>query len=176
MTSNLNDFISNFKGGARPNRFRVQITWPGLVGTPNVRDEIVVTAAQMPASVMGIIQVPYKGRQIPLPGDRTFEDWTITVVNDITFSHRNAFERWSNLINAHEANVAGTDNYRNLLGTMDVVHLDRNDKVIKTIKLFNAWPSNISAIDLGYDQNDVLEQYQVTLSYSHWGSGNSPTS
>ena len=171
----INDFIANFKGGARPNRFRVQITWPGIVGTPNVRDEIVVSAAGLPASVIGVIPVPYKGRQIPVPGDRTFEDWTITVVNDTTFSHRNAFERWLNLINAHEANVQGTDTYKNLLATVDVVQLDRDDKILKTVKLFNVFPTNVAQIDLGYDQNDVLEQYTVTFSYSHWGSGNTPT-
>lgn len=169
----INDFISNFRGGARPNRFRVQITWPGLVGAPDVRDEIVVSAAGHPASVVGIVPAAYQGRQIPIPGDRTFEDWTITVVNDKSFSHRNAFERWSNLINSHEGNIQGADSFRNLVGTLDVVQLDRDDSVLKTYKLFNAWPNNIAQIDLGYDQNDVLEQYTVTFSYSHWGS---PTS
>jgi len=171
----INDFISNFKGGARPNKFRVQITWPGLVGTPNVRDEIVVNAAGLPASVIGVIPVPYKGRQIPVPGDRTFEDWTITVINDTTFSHRNAFERWLNAVNGHESNLQNTDSYKNLLGTVDIVQLDRDDRIIKTVKLFNAFPTNVAQIDLGYDQNDMLEQYTVTWSYSHWASGTTPT-
>lgn len=174
--SNLNDFISSFRGGARPNRFRVQISYPAIVGTPDIRDDVVVTAAGMPASIMGQILVPYRGRQIPIPGDRTFEDWTVTVINDTTFSHRNAFERWSNLMNAHEGNIQGTDSYRNLVGTVDVVQLDRDDTILKTIKLLNCWPSNIAQIDLGYDQNDILEQYTVTWSYSHWQSLNSPTS
>ena len=169
----INDFIASFKGGARPNRFRVQITWPGLVGTPNVRDEIVVSAAQHPSSQVGVVQAPYQGRFIPLPGDRTFEDWTINVLNDKSFSHRNAFERWSNLINSHEGNIQGTDDYRNLVGTVDVVQLDREDVILKTYKLFNAWPSIVAPIELGYDQNDVLSQYSVTFSYSHWQSATS---
>ena len=166
----LNEFLANFKGGARPNKFRVQITWPGAVGTPNVRDEIIVSAASMPASVMGVVQVPYLGRQIPVPGDRTFEEWTLTAVNDISHSHRNAFERWSNLINSHEGNVQGADEFRDYATTINVTQLGLDLAPLKTVKLYNAWPSNIAQIDLGYDQNDTLEQYQVTFSYSHWES------
>lgn len=168
MTSSISNFIANFRGGARPNRFRVSITWPGAVGAPNVRDEIVVIGAGMPASVLGTVLAPFRGRQIPLPGDRVFEDWTITVVNDISFSHRNAFERWSNLILAHEGNVQGTQNYKDLLATIDISHLDRNDNVLKTIKLQNAYPTNIAQIDLSYEDNDLLERYTVTFAYSHW--------
>lgn len=171
----INDFISSFKDGARPNRFEVQITWPALVGAPDVRDKIVVNAAAHPASVVGIVQVPYQGRQIPLPGDRTFEDWTITVVNSKTFSHRNALERWSNLINSHEGNSQGADSLRDLMGTLDVTQLDRDRNVLKTYKLYNAWPNNIAQVDLGYDQNDILETFTVTFSYSHWSSPTSST-
>ena len=122
----------------------------------------------MPASNVGQILVPFQGRQIPVPGDRTFEEWTMTVVNDVSFSHRNAFERWSNLINAHEGNVQGTDNYKNILGTINVSQLGNGDTVLKTVRLLNAFPTNIAQIDLGYDNNDALEQYSVTFSYSHW--------
>jgi len=171
----INDFKSNFLGGARPNRFRVQLTFPGAVGSPNVRDEFIVTAAALPSSILGVIPVPYQGRQIPVFGDRTFEDWTITLNNDTTFSHRNVFERWMNLINSHEGNVQGVSDYRNLVSTLDVVQLDRDDRIIKAYKLYNAWPNNVSQIDLGYDQNDTLELFTVTFSYSHWGSPTSVT-
>lgn len=169
----INDFISNFKDGARANRFRVQITWPALVGTPNKRDDLVIESAQLPSSVMGIVQVPYMGRQIPIPGDRTFEDWTMNVKNHIEFSHRNAFERWSGLINAHEGNVQETENIRDLVSVIDVSQLDRGNNVVKTYKLYNCWPNNIAPIEVGYDQNDTIEMYAVTWSYSHWSS---PTS
>lgn len=169
----INDFLANFRGGARPNRFRVQITWPGIVGTPNVRDEFVVTAAAHPASVLGSVPVPYQGRQIPIPGDRTFENWTITVVNDKTFSHRNAFERWSSLINSHEGNVQATESFRDLTSVLNVSQLDRDDTVLKVYKFYNAWPVNIAQIDLGYETNDQLETYTVEWAFSHWTS---PTS
>jgi len=169
----INQFLSNFKGGAPANRFKVQITWPGAVGSPNVRDEFVVNAAQHPASVLGQIPVAYQGRQIPIPGDRTFEDWTITVVNDKSYSHRSAFERWSNVINSHEGNIQGADTLRDMVSTIDVHQLDRDGSILKTYKLYNAWPNNVSPIELSYDQNDVLQTFTVTFAYSHW---HSPTS
>lgn len=168
----ITEFISQFQQGARPNRFRVQITWPGIVGAPNVRDEIVIQAASLPPSNMGVVNVPYKGRQVPIQGDRTFEPWLITVLNDTTFSHRNAFERWSDLANGHESNLQATQSWKALVATIDVVQLDRDDNELKRIKIYNAWPQIIGEIALGYDQNDAIETFPVTLAYSHWEAAN----
>lgn len=172
----IDTFIANFQNGARANRFRVAINWPGLVGTPNVRDDIVVSAAALPSSIVGVVQVPYMGRQIPIPGDRTFEDWTITILNDTSFSHRNAFERWSNAILSHRGNIQASPSYRDFVTNISVVQLDRADTIIKTFTLRNAWPTNITQIDLGYDQNDTIETYTVTFAYTDWDSPNSPIS
>lgn len=172
----ITDFIANTKNFARPNKFRVQITWPAVVGTPNIRDEFVVTSAGMPASMVGTVLVPYMGRQIPIPGDRTFEDWTINVLNDTSHSHRNAFERWLNLINSHEGNVQGVDSYKDLTAVIDVTQLSQAGLPLKNIKLLNAWPNNLSQIDLAYDMNDMPAQFSVTFAYSHWASPSTPTS
>lgn len=167
----INEFMGNFRGGgARPNRFRVQITWPALVGTPDVRDEIVVEAAQLPSSTVGVIKAPYKGRTVDLPGDRTFEPWTCTITQDTSFSHRNALERWQELLNGYETNVQGTDTYRNLISTINVTHLGVDDKILKVYRFFNAWPSEVGSVELGYDQNDILEKFTVTWGFSHFES------
>lgn len=170
MPQDINSFIASFRGGARPNRFKVIITWPTIAGTPNIQDEFVVTAAQLPASVISPVIVPYKGRQIPVPGDRIFEEWTATILNDVTFSHRNAFERWLNAINSHQGNISGSSNYKDMLGTIDVIQLDRDDATLKSVRIYNAFPTNLTPIDLGYDQNDIMEIYTVTFSMSHWES------
>lgn len=171
----IDTFISAFQGGARSNRFKVIITWPGIVGAPNVRDEIVVSGAALPASFVGTIQAPYMGRQIPIPGDRTFEDWTINVQNDVSFSHRNAFERWSNKILSHSGNTQEASNYKDLVTNITVHQLDRDDNIIKSFVLKNAWPTNIGQIDLSYDANDQIEVYPVTFSYTFWESLQTPT-
>src|ERR1035437_10054385 len=74
----IDDVVTQFEGGARANRFAVAITWPGLISAPNVRDNIMVTGASLPSSILGVAQTAYMGRMIPIPGDRIFEDWTIT--------------------------------------------------------------------------------------------------
>jgi len=164
----IDTFIANFAGGARPNRYRVIITYPAAVGSPNIRDEIVCRAASLPSSTVGMIPVPYMGRTIPVPGDRIFEDWTATFFNDISMSHRNIFERWSNLINAHEGNIQGTPSYKDLLATIDVSQLDRQDNVIKTVRVLNAFPITVTPVDFAYDANDIVSEFTVSFAYSHW--------
>lgn len=168
----IDTFIANFSGGARPNRYRVIITYPTAVGTPNVRDEILCRAAGMPSSNIGMIPVPYKGRTIPVPGDRVFEDWTATFFNDVSMSHRNTFERWSNLIMSHEGNIQETNSYKDLLATIDVSQLDRKDNVVKTVRLLNAFPTMVTQIDLAYDANDIPSEFSVSFAYSHWEDAN----
>jgi hypothetical protein len=164
----IENFVSNFQGGARPNRFRVILTWPAAVGTPNVRDEIVIQAAGLPASTIGIVQVPYMGRTIPIPGDPTFEDWNITVVNDRSFSHRNAFERWHELMIGRETNVQTPASFKDLLVNADVFQLDRDDKILKSYKFYHMFPTLVSQIDVDYNNNDQLELFNVTFSFAYW--------
>lgn len=105
---------------------------------------------------------------IKVPGDRVFDPWVMTVRNDIDFSHRNVFERWHNLINSLEGNLQGTDDYRNIYGTIDVLQLGENDRVLKTYKLINAFPINVSQIELAYDQNDSIEEFTVDIAYTYF--------
>lgn len=170
MTISINDFIANFRGGARPNKYRVAITWPAASGTPNVQDQFFILSASLPSSVMAPVIVPFMGRQIPVPGDRIFEDWTVTVLNDTSFSHRNSFERWMNAMNGHIDNLAHSSNYKDFLATMEVTQLDRDESVLKVVTIHNAFPTNVSQIDLGMADNDVVEQFSVTFSLSHWES------
>ena len=141
----IQDFVQNFGIGARANRFKIQITWPTGVTTPSVADYIVCTAGTLPSSIIGVASVPYFGRQIPLPGDRQFEDWTVTIHNSTTFSHRNAFESWSNQILSHETNVQTFANFGAMTANILVQQLDRvgtddsDANVLKTFTLQNAW-------------------------------------
>lgn len=168
MTS-VNEFIKNFKGGARNDRFRVIINYPAAIGgTPNKQDYLVVTTAALPGSTVTPANVFFQGRQIPILGDRQNEPWTMTVLNDTDFSHRNAFTRWLNQIMSHEGNVQGTANWRDLLGVIEVQQLDRDDTVLKIVKLYNAFPDNMSQVDLDYGSVDQVEIYSVTFAYSHW--------
>jgi len=165
MATNIHDFKQSFKGGVRPNLFRCNITH--AVGIPQM--EFLCKAAQIPASTIGNIDVPFRGRQLKVPGDRTFADWTVTVLNDPQFAIRAAFEEWSARITHHAVNVS-TLTHNNIYGQSTVVQLDRNGGNLRTYRVEDIYPTEIAAIDLGMDTNDTVEEYAVTFAVNNWHS------
>ena len=131
--------------------------------------EFLARGGQIPAASLGTITVPYRGRQLKLPGNRTFADWTITILNDNSFSVRNAFEEWSNLINSHDGNV-GPASLGEIFQTWQVEQLDQSGNTIKTYEFQGCWPVEVGAIDLSADANDTIEEYSVTIAYQFWTS------
>ena len=165
--------ISKFKGllgagGARPNQFRVIITFPRYVSSvPDTEYSLLVTGAALPASTVNPTIIQYRGREVKLAGERIFDPFTITVVNDTAMSLRRPFEEWMNGMNDLEANT-GILNPIDYQVDMSVEHLDRNDDPLMTYVLYNAFPINMSEIGLQYGQNDVIEEFTVTFNYSHY--------
>ena len=165
MAANIHDFKQSFKGGVRPNLFRCNITH--AVGIPQL--EFLCKAAQIPSSVIGNIDVPFRGRQLKVPGDRTFADWTVTVLNDPQFAIRAAFEEWSARITHHAVNVS-TLTHNNIYGQATVVQLDRNGGNLRSYRVEDIYPTEIAAIDLGMDTNDTVEEYAITFAVNNWHS------
>jgi len=164
--------ISQFKGllgagGARPNQFRVLLTFPQLVGANIGEASLLVTGAALPASNVNPTLLQYRGREVKLAGERIFDPWTITVVNDTEFKLRRPFERWMNLMNNLVTNRGETrpSSYQT---EITVTHLDRNDVPLQTYVLADAFPINMSEIALQYGQNDVVEEFTVTFQYQHY--------
>ncbi len=144
-------------------------------GGPSRKLQFLCKAASLPSSTVGIIPVPFRGRQLKIAGDRTFEEWTITVINDTDFAIRNAFEGWMNTINAHVANV-GPSGLNSYIQQAQVEQFTRegpsvNPGSIKTYLFEGCWPSTVSAIDLSYESGDAIEEFTVTLQYQYWTSG-----
>jgi hypothetical protein len=166
----VDDFKAALKGGgARPNLFQATITFPGAV---NAGGDIALTTfmckgAQLPASVMSPIPVGFRGRQIQIAGDRTFEPWTVNIINDTDFTVRNSMERWMNAINAHSANT-GLTNPASYQADMYVDQLDKDGSVLKKYAFRGAFPTNVSAIDLAYDNNDTIEEFTVEFQIQYW--------
>jgi len=172
--------IENFKsalrtGGVRPALFRVQ----GNIGRTSLPDQVgfLVKTASLPASTIGEIAVPYRGREIKLPGKRTYESWDITILSDGEFNLRNAFERWMNDLNDTVENTASEQHNLNnvLFPTWSIDQLDRTGSPIKTYTFLHCWPTSISSIETTYD-NETLAEFTVTLAYSYFvsndGTGN----
>ena len=167
----IDDFKANLiGGGARANQYRVTITAPtGIaIGLDVRRTSFLVTASNLPAQTLGEIAIPFRGRQIYIAGDRTFDEaWTTTFINDTDFMIRNAMERWSNGINdlAAGTGVIAPADYQT---DLTVEHLDRDDTVLKSYIFRSAWPTGVTAIELTSEAADAIEQFDVTWRYQHF--------
>jgi hypothetical protein len=166
----VDDFKSKLRGGgARPNLFKATINFPVYANGDVELASFMCKAAQLPASSTNMLPVPFRGRELKVAGDRTFEDWTVTIINDTDFTVRDAMERWMNGINAHSANT-GLTNPVDYQADLIVEQLDRDESVIKKYNFRGAFPVSVGSIVLDYDTRDQLEVFDVTFSYQYWES------
>jgi len=177
--ANIADFKAQMiGGGARPNQFRVELTFPSYVTLGIVagqRAQFLCKAAQLPASTIETIPVLYRGRPVNFAGERTFQPWTVTIFNDTTFGIRNALEQWQSGIQNYNT-TNGRTNPTDYQVDLTVHQLDRNGATIKTYKFVDAFPTNISAIGLDYEQQNAIEQFDVEFQYNFFTSNTGATS
>ena len=167
--------ITGFKsklagGGARPNLFEVELAFPDALNIDNdvkEKSRFLVKAASLPASNIAPIDINFRGRILKVAGDRTFDTWTITVMNDVDFAIRNAFELWMNQINKLSDNT-GTTNPAEYQPDAFVHQLDRDGSTLRTYKFHDVFPTNISAQDLSYETTDTIEEFTVELQVQWW--------
>ena len=193
--------LSQFKskligGGTRPNLFEVSIpTFPSAISeawsagddSENGIFKFLCKATALPASNLGSIEIPFRGRTLKVAGDRTFDDWTVTIINDEDFKLRTAFERWSNVMSRLD-DATGvtnptsymTDGYVQQLGRGSQVGAASNDggesAVLRSYKFFDVFPITVGEIALSYDTTDALEEFDVTFRYQYFTIGNSAQS
>jgi hypothetical protein len=188
-TRTISDFKSRLVGGgARPNLFECVINFPDFIAADSARDtdmRFMIKAANLPASNINVIDIPFRGRNLKIAGDRTFDPWSITVINDTNFKIRNAFEQWMNYMNRHDDN-AGIITPAAYQREMEVFQLGRglvneggatggflpasseNMPVLKKYKFYGCFPTAVSAIDLSYDSADSVEEFTVDLQVQWW--------
>jgi len=190
ITKTLSQFKSTLAGGgARPNLFEVSI--PSFAAAVDDTDwttdyqntfKFLCKAAQLPASSVAPINVPFRGRILKVAGDRTFAEWTVTIINDEDFILRTAFEKWSdkmsNLIdNTGVTNPTSymTNAFVKQLGRGATVASTTNEggtsSVLRTYKFYDIWPSEVSAIELSYDNTDTVEEFTVTFQVQYFTIG-----
>lgn len=167
---NINEFKTRLgAGGARPNQFRVFLRFPAYVAGVDTSNSILVSGAAVPASTVNPAIIQYRGREVKLAGERIFDPWTITIVNDTNQSLRQPFEAWMEGINGVSTN-GGVTTPSQYMADLIVEHLDRNDNVLPggTYELQGAFPIQMSEIALQYAQNDVIEEFTVTFQYQNY--------
>ena len=187
----IDQFRGKFAEMARPNLFQVSIYLPktqlaplqpvndALVSSTQDNDgdgttsldeltQFMVKAASFPASTIGVVEVPFRGRQLKIAGDRTYEPWSVTVLNDEGFTIRQQMETWAQTIQEYKINGSSAQSTGEYMGRAIVDQLSRDGEIIKQATLEGIWPSNISALDLDWGTNDTPEEYTVEFQVQYW--------
>jgi hypothetical protein len=179
MAFDINQFRSGIAlDGARPNLFEVQLGFPTIGGINIVngalagaKSNLLVKASQLPGSSLGTVSLNYFGRELKFAGNRTFTDWTVTVINDEDFLIRAALESWMNSINSHVGNVrvgGNTPLGYTSQGTVTQYGKLGKDDIIKKIQIIGMFPIDLSPIELDWGSNDSIEEYSITFAYQYW--------
>ena len=159
----IDDFKAQLTGGgSRANRFRCFIPKSGD------KIEFLCQSAQIPAANIGVIEQPFRGSVLKMAGDRTFEPWTVTIINDIEFSTRSALEVWQTGIQQLDSGLGNTNLADYLVDKAFVEQLNKDDTVLARYEFFNMFPTSVGSIDLSYETTDALETFDVEFQYSHW--------
>jgi hypothetical protein len=181
MSFNVRDFKEKLiGGGARPTLFKVDLATPFNTGI-NTLASFMIEATSLPASTIGRIEVPYMGRKIAVAGDRTFDAWQVTIINDEDFQIRHAMEEWHNKINSLEGNLMNTgstsapSNYKRD-AQVKQYGKSSQDKILRQYNYVGLFPVEISAIDLDWNRTDEIERFQVTFAYDYYTISGGPAS
>ena len=177
MSFAIRDIRSQLEfGGARPALFNLQITNPVDQGA-DTKLTFMARAGQIPASTVGVFEVGYFGRKIKVAGDRTFAEWTVTVVNDEDFLVRNAMETWMSAINNHVENKRSPQISNGVFGSQgyksagEVRQFSKTGQEIRHYNFTGLWPTEVSTIDLDWNTVDTIEEFTVTFQYDYWTVG-----
>jgi hypothetical protein len=158
--ANINDFKAAFNGGVRPNLF--QVTFGGA-GAPStlVNTQMLVKATSLPGQTVPAFDVPYRGRQLKVAGDRTYDDWTVTFLNDAGWRNRDAMERWMHDISSYTINSSSIP-FRQNYGTANVTQLNRQGHPLRAYRM-DVLPTTLNAIEVDSSTNDSVEEFEVTF-------------
>lgn len=171
--ANISDFKSQLiGGGARSNQFRAYLHFPTFVAAgalEGARAQFLCKSASLPGSTITSIPIQYRGRELNVAGERTFQPWSVTIYNDVTFGLRNAFETWQSGIQRY-ASTEGKTNPADYQVELEIQQLDRNGAVLKVYKFTDAFPTTIGQIALDYDQTQTIETFDVEFTYNYFTS------
>ena len=178
---NIIDFKSKLNGGVRPNLYQVDIDFPeraigalngATKGSLMGETRYLCRSTSLPTHSQGLIEVPFRGRFLKIPGDRTFEAWTATFYNTSDFNLRAAFENWINIANQTDENIGVVGGLDALFTDVTVRQLSKDsaggkNSVLRTYRLVDAWPTSVGAINVAFDSNDALEEFDVEFQYQY---------
>jgi len=181
MAFNVAEFRSQMTGdGARPNLFSVSLTFPSFINggvDASRKATFMAKAAQLPGSTVGQVSLSYFGRELKFVGNRSFPDWTVTIINDENFVVRNTMERWLNSLNSHSGNVRDINAAQpsNYSVDAEVTQYGKTGNELKKYKFVGMFPLDLAPIALDWGSNDTIEEFDITFAYQYWTTTDSTT-
>jgi hypothetical protein len=176
MAFNVAEFRANMVGdGARPNLFAVTLVFPGIAdngAAAGQKTTFMAKGSQLPGSTIGTVSMQYFGRELKFAGNRTFQQWSLNIINDEDFLIRNSLETWMDSINSHASNIRDPRALNAQGYTVDAIvdQFGKTGDVIKSYKFVGLFPTDIAPIELDWSSNDTIEEYSVTFDYQWWES------
>ena len=178
MAFTVSDFKSNLKGGgARPSLFSVNLSYPTGISKDSLKSEFLIKGTTIPASTLGTYEIFFHGKGIKVAGDRPFDTWDTTIINDEDFGIRHAIENWMELISNHKLNTRDTSITSKLEGenadykqTLSVTQFGKSGKGLRKYDFLGAFPTALSTINLDWGTADI-EEYTCTWTYDSWNVG-----
>ena len=192
MAFNINEFKNALGGGgARSSLFEVQLTFPKSLTTSvdGVSDLFAIElepaertltfmckTASIPSATVTTVDIPFMGRKVSCVGTRTFEPWAITIINDENFLVRKAFEVWMAAMNGHSTNMKGGSVSSSPISYQTDAVVKQfsqgvnqyKGKPLRVYKFINIFPTELSSIDLNWENENTVEEFSVTLKYDYW--------
>jgi hypothetical protein len=172
MAFNINDFKNQglIGGGARPSLFEVKLTLPSILGDSSANKlTFTCRASSIPAATLDSVDVPYFGRKIKLAGDRTFADWSVTIMNDEDYVVRSAMEKWSTYMNTMIGNIRRVDQFQYKSdATVTAFGKAGIEAGIANYKFVGIFPTTVDAMELDWDSTNTIQTFGVTFAYDYW--------
>ena len=166
----IDDFKSKLAGGgARPSLFKATVNFPTFVDANVELTSFLCKQASIPGSTVGSIEVGFRGRKLKMAGDRTFENLSLTIINDAEYDVRKSFEQWMNGINGHQENTGLVD-LNEYSSDVVVEQLRKDGTTSKRYDYRGCFPLSVAAIDLNYGTADAIEEFTVELAVQYWES------
>lgn len=162
--------IDDFKaamadGGARPSLFTMEITYDTINARPEF--QFYCRVSEIPGAQQNVIVQKFGGREIKFAGQRTYNNLTVTILNDESFQIRRGLEDWMDRVNGAEDNLAYSDQF-GLEGDGVVRQFAKTGQEIATYRFNSLFPVNIAAIPLDWSNDGVIEEYTVEFAYTYW--------
>ena len=175
MAFKVTNLINESMQGTKPSLFMASIQFPpGVSGGENASStsRFLIKATSLPASTLGMIEMPFMGRKIKIAGDRTFEDWETTIINDERMLMRSAIEKWSDGINGLQSNSTIFRDLSEYRRTARVTQLSVHGTPIRTYEFHNIWPQTIAALEVAWETVDTMSEFSVTWTYDYFTAAN----